>query len=170
MALIIPEYNFPYGNKEFHLIAHRGNVTGPCEYENHPEYLKETLNDGFDVEVDVWMNASVRNEHGIYEYFTGLYLGHDKPQYKIDLYFFENPKVWAHAKNAEALDLMLKHNKPIHCFWHQNDDYTFTSNGFLWTYPGKQLFAKSIAVHPGKTSDLNHLRKTCAGLCSDYLK
>ena len=166
MAVWKPTYNFPYGNADFKLIAHRGNVTGPCEYENNPEYLKETLNDGFEVEVDVWMNASLSGT-----YYGGLYLGHDKPQYKIDLAFLEDTRVWAHAKNPEAMGVMLKHEKSIHCFWHQTDDYTFTSAGYLWTYPGKTLLQRSIAVYPDKKPEyLNSLRQTCAGVCSDFLK
>jgi hypothetical protein len=162
-----PTFNFECGNENFKLIAHRGNVTGPCEYENNPEYLKETLNDGFEVEVDVWFNASMKDG----KYYQNLWLGHDKPQYKIDLKFLEDTRIWCHAKNWQAMDVMLKHDKPIHCFWHQNDDYTFTSAGYVWTYPEKSLLSRSIAVYPnGKPEWIQTLRKTCAGVCSDFLK
>ena len=49
-------------------------------------------------------------------------------------------KIWFHAKNIEAFYELLKLN--IVCFWHQNDDVTLTSNGYIWTYPGKQLNIK----------------------------
>ena len=35
------------------LIAHRGNINGPCERENSPEYILETINLGYDCEIDV---------------------------------------------------------------------------------------------------------------------
>ncbi len=54
------------------LISHRGNTYGPKkELENKPEYILDTLQKGYDVEIDVW---SVDKQ---------FYLGHDKPQYKI---------------------------------------------------------------------------------------
>ena len=54
-------------------------------------------------------------------------------------------------------------NYHIHCFWHQEDDVTLTSRGFFWTYPGKELTKKSIAVLPQK------IDKTldCYGVCTD---
>ena len=55
------------------LIAHRGNTSGrKKELENKPEYITDTLQKGYDVEVDVW---SIDKQ---------FYLGHDKPQYKIE--------------------------------------------------------------------------------------
>ena len=74
------------------LISHRGNLNGASAYENHPEYIQEALNQGFDVEIDVWWIDD-----------TGFWLGHDKPQYLVDEYYLENPKLWCHAKNLEAL-------------------------------------------------------------------
>ena len=36
-------------------IAHRGNTKGPNkELENTPGYIDEALDNGFDVEVDIW--------------------------------------------------------------------------------------------------------------------
>ena len=34
-------------------IAHRGNIDGPSEMENHPDHIAKALDLGFDVEVDV---------------------------------------------------------------------------------------------------------------------
>ena len=80
-----------------------------------------------------------------------------------------NEKLWCHAKNIEALNLMLK--KDIHCFWHQKDDLTLTSCGFMWTYPGKKLSDTSIAVLPENNNDnsLTMLPKNISGICSDYI-
>ena len=58
------------------LIAHKGNVEGiNTELENTPDYIKEALRLGFDVEVDVW---GIDGE---------LWLGHDDPKIKMDDHF-----------------------------------------------------------------------------------
>jgi glycerophosphoryl diester phosphodiesterase len=37
------------------LIAHRGNTEGPNPLEeNKPEYIEEAIENGFDVEIDIW--------------------------------------------------------------------------------------------------------------------
>ena len=63
--------------------------------------------------------------------------------------------------------LMLHHllELNIHCFWHQEDDVTLTSRGYMWTYPGKKLFYNSICVMPQKPL----LEKNYLGICSDYV-
>lgn len=56
------------------LIAHRGNIFGPnTENENKPEYILQTIQLGYDCEVDVHY---IENEY---------YLGHDHPYYKISI-------------------------------------------------------------------------------------
>ena len=58
----------------------------------------------------------------------------------------------------------------INCFWHQNDDYTLTYNGYIWTFPNKNLTTNCIAVMPEitnyKISDLMN----CYGICSDKIE
>ncbi len=138
------------------LISHRGNLDGPQpENENRPDYIEKALLN-YHVEIDIFF------------YKNELWLGHDNPQYKIkNLNWLENNKLWCHAKNLEALNTMLKHPK-IHCFWHQNDDVTLTSRGYMWTYPNKRLFSNSIAVIKEKL-DKNVL-PACSGICSDYVE
>lgn len=138
------------------LISHRGNLNGPQpENENRPDYIEKALLN-YNVEIDIFF------------YKNELWLGHDNPQYKIkNLNWLENNKLWCHAKNLEALDKMLKYPK-IHCFWHQNDDVTLTSKGYMWTYPNKRLFSNSIAVIKEKL-DKNVL-PACSGVCSDYVE
>ena len=53
-----------------------------------------------------------------------------------------------------------------HHFWHQEDDYTITSKGFIWTYPGKSLLTSSICVLPEKST---YKKFECYGICSDYI-
>ena len=53
-----------------------------------------------------------------------------------------------------------------HYFWHEEDDYTITSKGFIWTYPGKKLFSNSICVLP---ENANYKNINCKGICSDFI-
>ena len=136
-----------------YLISHRGNVNGiQLENENKPDYLNLALEKGFDVEVDVRFE------------YNKFFLGHDNSQYEIDKNFLLNKKVWCHAKNFEALLALDKIN--AHYFWHQEDDYTITSKGYIWTYPGKKLSKISICVLP-ETS--NYKKIDCLGICSDFI-
>ena len=32
-------------------------------------------------------------------------------------------------------------------FWHQEDDYTLTSEGYVWVYPGKPLIKKDLTIN-----------------------
>jgi len=133
------------------LISHRGNLNGKSDKENSPDYIEEALDQGFDVEVDVWY---IDNE---------FWLGHDNPQYLVEEKYLENPKFWCHAKNIEGLYKMLNNNN-IHCFFHQEDDVTLTSDGYMWTHPGKKLTDNSIAVLPKANPDVK-----VAGICSDFV-
>ena len=135
------------------LISHRGNINGKdVQNENNPVYIDKALEDGFDVEIDVWYKDGI------------WYLGHDEPIYPINLEYLKNKKFWCHAKNIDALNLMLEND--IHCFWHQDDDVTITSCGFMWTSPDTKLTEKSICVLP----EINNQSITkCAGICSDYI-
>lgn len=133
-------------------IAHRGNTKGPNPLEeNKPEYLLQAVNDGYDCEVDVWL---IDNE---------IWLGHDRPDYKVDKEFISNPRFWNHAKNLNALHYMLE-NK-IHCFWHEGDERTLTSKGYIWTYPYKEVTEKSIIC---LQHELDVAPQGCLGICSDW--
>ena len=134
------------------LISHRGNLNGKTDDENKPKYIEEAISQGFDVEVDVWY---IDNQ---------FWLGHDKPQYKVSDGFLEHPNLWCHAKNIDALYVMNT-NYHIHCFWHQEDDVTLTSMGYLWSFPDEQLTDKSICVMPKKVDK----SIDCYGVCTDYV-
>ena len=141
------------GNSRVIIISHRGNISGPSpKFENNPKFVTEAIRAGYDCEVDVWYE----NDR--------LYLGHDKPQYEISLKFLKNDKFWCHAKNLPSLEFMIKND--IHCFWHQEDNYTLTSRGFIWAYPGMPLVKDSICVMPEKAKwdTFNN----CSGICTDY--
>lgn len=101
-------------------IAHRGNIKGVSCRENEPSYLLLAA-ENYYVELDVWFKD---NE---------FWLGHDAPEYKVDLSFLKNDKFFCHAKNIEALHKMLEND--VHCFWHEKDLVTMTSKKYVWKYP-----------------------------------
>jgi hypothetical protein len=136
------------------LISHRGNIEGKNPHkENNPEYIKDALDLGYDVEIDVWF---INGE---------FWLGHDEPVYKTDFKFLMNEKLWCHGKNPQAIVEMKKY--AIHYFWHQSDILTLTSKNYIWVYPGMQPIERSIAVMPEIYND--NITK-CIGICSDYIK
>ena len=137
-----------------YLISHRGNLNGvESENENNPNYLKIAIDKGFNVEVDVRFEEEK------------FYLGHDFSQYEVNKDFLLNENIWCHAKTHSALLALDKIN--AHYFWHQEDDYTITSKGFFWTFPGKKLLKKSICVLPEKA---NYKKIDCLGICSDFIE
>jgi hypothetical protein len=142
------------------LISHRGNLSGPRpNEENNPNKINFVIQSGYDVEVDVW---SVNSD---------LFLGHDEPKHLVGLQWFLNnkSKLWIHCKNIEAL-LELS-QETLNVFWHQEDNFTLTSAGYIWTYPGNKLTKRSIAVMPENCSDewsMTNLKKSF-GICTDYI-
>lgn len=137
-------------------IAHRGHTHGVKKnMENSPEYILDALKMGFDCEIDVWyINSSWR-------------LGHDGPQYSVSLDFLYTPGLWVHCKNIAAFTRLLK-LESINTFWHQQDDYTLTTHGYIWCYPGKMVNnpTKAICVKP----EIHDTDFTLfEGVCSDYV-
>jgi hypothetical protein len=141
------------------LIAHRGNINGKQRgRENTIPYIDEALAEGFDVEIDLWGHRNF------------LYLGHDEPLGIVDPVYLQNPSLWCHAKNLDAVvklqHLNTKGGYNIHFFWHQKDDIALTSKNYIWAFPGKQPIRDSIAVLPEVGGDvLTH----CQGICSDNI-
>ena len=144
-------------------IAHRGNINSKnIERENSPEYIKEALDKGYDVEVDIWYVDDK------------FFFGHDKPQYEVDMWKFykstEFSKIWFHCKNNEALFVASFKWFFKKYFWHENDDFTLTSDKYIWTYPGKELTYNSICVLPETVNYTENELKICAGICSDFIE
>lgn len=145
----------------YKIISHRGNLHGPNPtLENKPTYIEETIKLGYDVEIDVW-------------YKNGWYLGHNYPQYKVTRKWLMDHAygLWIHCKNLDALYAFVSKDNHIgisspNYFWHQEDDFTLTSHGFIWTYPNKQLTRLSICVLPerGYKGSLDK----CYGICTDF--
>lgn len=138
------------------LIAHRGNINGPDpENENSPKYVESAIQQGYDVEIDLRVGV-------------GLQLGHDKSQYFIDSSWLNTFKdnLWIHCKDFATLTYLTERRfVGYNYFWHQDDDYTLTSQGYIWTYPGKDVSKNSVLV------DLEGVNREadCYGICSDYV-
>ena len=78
--------------------------------------------------------------------------------------------LWTHVKNAEAFDYLVSHNKQQwNFFWHQEDDYTLTSLGYIWAYPGKKLTNNSICVLPERANYDTLSIQSSKGVCTDYV-
>lgn len=103
------------------IISHRGNIRGSIlEKENSPSYIDCAIGNGFDVEVDI-------------RYINGEYwLGHDKPQYKVDEVWLEKRKkyLWIHCKDLETAVKC----KEFKSFCHFNDPYVYTTTGKIWLH------------------------------------
>ena len=140
------------------LISHRGNINGPNpERENTIDFIEEAIQKGFDVEIDI---HSRKNE---------LYLGHDKPEQLVtqDWLFRFKEFLWCHAKDIPALRTLL--DMKMHTFMHNQDDATLTSEGYIWTYPGKELVPGAIAVLP-EIKVWYSIGPWIAGMCSDRVE
>ena len=142
------------------LIAHRGLINGPDSvFENSPKAIKLAFSKGYHCEIDV-------------RYIEGRwFLGHDEPTYEVDYEFLRQPNLWIHAKNLDALYVLGAEQHRLNFFWHQEDDFTLTSQGYIWTYPGKELTSNSIQVMPEwEDKSLKNINSTCFGICSDYVE
>jgi hypothetical protein len=141
------------------LLAHRGNLTGPSEHENEPDYLAHAIDSGFMVEADVWGGSDT------------LFFGHDGPQYVMPADYFKRygQGTIFHCKNLDALDFMRRSNQ--HYFWHQNDDYTLTSYGYIWAFPGKPVKNTINYIIVNKHAiNLPEDMQDVAGICTNYPK
>jgi len=150
------------------LIAHRGNLQGPTATENNPNFIDEALEAGYDAEIDVRYDS----------YSQMWYLGHDYAQYHIKWEWLleRKDRLWVHCKNLGALH-MLGRTPDFNYFWHQNDDFTLTSKGFIWTYPGNETTPNSVIVMPESPYGVSCMKRktfivqpySCYGVCSDYV-
>ena len=137
------------------LIAHRGNTSGKNKKrENTISYIEEALKKGYHCEIDLCK-------------FDGekFYLGHDEPGEAVSMEWLGSRNVWCHAKEYKTLEALV--TLGVHCFWHESDKYTITSQGWIWAYPGQPGGQYTIAVHPEKLTS-EELEKF-AGVCSDNI-
>jgi hypothetical protein len=139
------------------IISHRGNLNGPKScVENSIEAILKARDLLYDVEIDVWNISNT------------WFLGHDFPEYQVAEDFIKQDGLWCHAKNIDALLAMSKINIK-HYFWHQNDDFTLTSSGFIWTFPDKPITPISVAVMPELSSTSFQTSIDCYAICTDFV-
>jgi len=135
------------------LVSHRGNINGRIpERENEPKYIEKTMQQGFEVEVDVWY---INHK---------LYLGHDKPNHMVPNEFLKKKQILFHAKNKEALFYLKEQG--AHVFWHQDDKYTMTSKGLIICHPFSDPIPGSLFMLPELE---NREYDNCYAICSDFI-
>ena len=103
---------------------------------------------GFDIEIDVRVVNQI------------IYLGHDTPDYEVDISFF-NKNMWIHCKNLEAVGIMSKAD--LNWFWHDNDMLTLTSKGYIWCYPEVYIEGGITVVK----QEPEHLKQNILGICTN---
>lgn len=165
------------------LIAHRGlftvRVLSSKDHfgENHPQQIDAAIAKGYDAEIDLWVikETDLDKINNCHLKQAGYYLGHDKPEYLIDVNWLDQRKdsLWIHCKNLEAMHIPFGLNH----FWHQNDDYTLTSKGYIWTYPRIELTLspKSVIVTPEIMFSTREVQKlirsdVAYGVCTKYIE
>ncbi len=145
------------------LISHRGNIRGKkIQLENEPSYIDVALKEGYDVEIDLWIDDD------------GFYLGHDEPIYPIELKWLTDRylNLWIHCKSLKTIEKLKDLEfevglTSLNYFWHEDDDVTITSKGHIWAYPGVQPIKYSVAVQPELNDDDT---SQCIAICSDYIE
>lgn len=147
------------------LISHRGNINGVYkDLENTPEYIDMAINKGFDVEIDIW-NIN-----------KNFYLGHDKPEFLIDLNWIVERKnhIWVHTKNFLSIKYLL--DTELRFFFHEKEAHTIIYNTkLIWSHNLQE--ADSCSIIPLLDKDVLdvYLNKSLinihvAGICSDYVE
>ncbi len=139
------------------IISHRGNINGPeLEKENHPTYIDSALNQGFDVEIDVWWS-------------NGIWLGHDGPEYKIPKEWLleRQDNIWVHCKNLEAA---YRLGKDFRCFSSDSDPYCYMSQGHIWVNDVTVKPLENCVVPLLKMENIQNykFKDSVFAICTDY--
>lgn len=143
------------------IISHRGNINGPVpDKENRPSYIDCAINLGYDVEVDIrFINGQ-------------FWLGHDEPQYKIELSWMtaRKNKIWYHCKDLYSAYELLNSNEDFLFFCHSNDNYVLTSNKKLWVHDLDLIINKSCIIPLLSLTEINNYSNyEPFGVCTDYV-
>lgn len=143
------------------IISHRGNINGPVpEKENRPSYIDCAIQLGFDVEVDI---RYINDE---------FWLGHDFPQYKIELSWINlrKDKIWFHCKDQESSIKLIELNDGYKFFCHKNDDYVLTSDRYIWVHDlNSKINDKCIIPLLSEHDILNYNNSTPGFVCTDFV-
>jgi hypothetical protein len=140
------------------IISHRGNIRGPVEEkENRPSYIDCAIGSGYDVEIDLRL---INGE---------LWLGHDKPQYKIDHNWLNLRKeyLWIHCKNIGAAKECWQYRS----FCHSQDSFVYTSNGKIWLHDLAMEVDGNVIIPLITACEMREFiltGKKPYGICTDY--
>ncbi len=159
---LLPEERDDFFAVPVHLhICHRGNINGPVkEMENNFGVLIQRSIKGMDVEIDVWYHDG------------SLWLGHDKPDYRITLDWLASCKRrLIHCKDYKTLEyLTLESGKralDLHLFYHTQEHYAITSKGHIMVCPGQPLLEGSLCMMPEMANYTEEEKQKCFSICSD---
>jgi len=141
-------------------ISHRGNICGPiASSENKPEYIDFAISQGYDVEIDLRVCGG------------DLFLGHDEPEYNINLKWLQDrsENLWIHAKDFNSLDVLGDTN--LVYFFHDVERYVLISNGLVWCHDIVNYNSMSVIPLICREDTLKYKDYNSAhGICSDYVK
>ena len=135
------------------IISNNGNINGPnsAKYgKNNIESIKNAIEYGFDVKVDVWMSNN------------NICCGNYNNLIPIDKYYLIHNKIWFNCMDILSFHY-LKEIKGSRAFLNMKDSLSF--NNKFWT-TNKNLTKNSIALLPELQFgwDLTF----CYGICTDY--
>jgi len=142
-------------------ICHRGIMnTTAKELENNLGVLIQREIQGLAVEVDVWYTEK------------SLWLGHDKPEYRISLeWLAASRRRLIHAKDGATFAYLLeeagKRALDLHIFYHTDEDYVLTNKGAVICYPGQPLLPGSLCMMPERASYTPEQLACVSAICSD---
>jgi hypothetical protein len=144
------------------IISHRGNINGPNHNsENRPSYIDSAIKLGYDVEVDI-------------RFIDGYFwLGHDSPQYKIELPWMKmrKNKLWFHCKDQISSLKMLELNDEYQFFCHKNDSFVLTSNSYIWVHDLNSVIDERCIIPLITLNDINEYKNTKPGyVCTDFVR
>ena len=136
-------------------VLHRGLTAGANPaLENKPGLFWPLLQQGWGVEVDLWVLPD-----------STLWLGHGEPERKVERSVLRHELLWIHCKNEAALEY-ARATKLGNFFSHDRDPVAITSQGWAWSQ-GHSKFMLGSQVHVDLLVDQRV--PPGVGICSDYL-
>ena len=150
-------------------ISHRGNISGrEPEKENSPSFIEIAISKGYDVEIDFRTHENK------------LYLGHDTPDYLVDLdwVFDKKDSLWIHCKDLKTAQKLFELSKDVtglKYFCHNEDDFTLVSSGHIWVHYNPldkfNEYLDESCIIPLLDLELieKYYNPNVYGICSDYV-
>tara|TARA_B100000161_G_C33335199_1_gene317633 strand:+ start:100 stop:603 length:504 start_codon:yes stop_codon:yes gene_type:complete len=156
---------------KYKIISHRGLINGPSlDLENNPQNISSNIKE----------YPFLINEIDVNLTKNGIFLGHDKLNYQVNLDFIIEKKEFLilHLKkfditSQEVLSTFEKLITNCHMFAHEEDPFVITNRGWIWSHPKKGIISNTILVMPEKIIPIENLNlreelKVLKGVCTDY--